>query len=36
MTLSVTPTGAACGAIVTGVKLSDDLSTDLVAELRAH
>jgi len=36
MTLTVTPTGAACGAVATGVDLSKALSEDLVAELRAH
>ncbi len=36
MTLSITPSGAACGAFVTGIDLTQDLSDDLVAELRAH
>ena len=36
MTLSVTPSGAACGASVAGIDLSRELSTDLVAELRSH
>ncbi|MEG9862848.1 MAG: TauD/TfdA family dioxygenase [Parvularculales bacterium] len=36
MTLTVTPTGASCGAFVTGVDLTVTLSADLVAELRAH
>ena len=36
MSLTVKPTGAPCGAIVTGVDLSQELSSDLVAELRAH
>jgi taurine dioxygenase len=35
MTLSVTPTGSICGALVQGVDLSRPLSTELVAELRA-
>ncbi len=36
MSLDVRPTGAACGAVVTGLDLKEDLSTDLVAELRAR
>ena len=36
MTLSVTPTGSACGAVVTGVDISRELPAELVAELRAH
>jgi taurine dioxygenase len=36
MTLSSEPTGAACGAFVNGVDLSQELSPDLVAEIRAH
>lgn len=36
MGLEVTTTGASCGAHVTGVDLSTPLSSDLVAELRAH
>ncbi len=36
MTLTITPTGSACGAMVTGVDISSDLSADMVAELRAH
>ena len=36
MSLTLTPTTATCGAIVTGIDLSRDLSSDLVAELRAH
>ena len=36
MTLTVTPTDAACGAVATGVDLTENLSEDLVAELRAH
>ncbi|MDG1691775.1 MAG: TauD/TfdA family dioxygenase [Alphaproteobacteria bacterium] len=36
MPLTVTPTGSSCGAFVTGVTLSQPLSADLVAELRAH
>lgn len=35
MSLTVTPTDASCGAFVTGVDLSQELSVDLVAELRA-
>ena len=36
MSFSVTPTGAACGAFVTGVDLAQDMSADLAAELRVH
>jgi taurine dioxygenase len=36
MTFKVTPTGSACGAVVTGVDLTQKISADLVAELRAH
>lgn len=36
MTLNVKPTGAICGAIVTGIDLAQELPADLVAELRAH
>ena len=36
MTLTVTPSGAACGATITGVDLTQELSDDLVAEIRAH
>ena len=36
MALEVVPTGSACGAVVTGIDLSQELSPDLVAELRAH
>lgn len=36
MSLKVEPTGAVCGAVVTGIDLRDDLSDDLVAELRSH
>ena len=36
MTLTVTPSGAACGATITGVDLTQPLSDDLVAEIRAH
>jgi len=36
MSLNVEPTGAICGAVVTGIDLREDLSADLVAELRAH
>ncbi len=35
MTLTVTPTGAACGAVVTGLDLSQEVSADLIATLRA-
>lgn len=34
MSLTVTPTGAACGALISGVDLSQPLSDDLVAQLR--
>jgi len=36
MSLSIESTGAPCGAIATGVDLSQPLSADLVAELRHH
>ena len=36
MTLTVTPSGAACGATITGVDLTQPLSDDLVAEIRSH
>lgn len=36
MSLKVEPTGAICGAVVTGIDLRQDLSDDLVAELRSH
>ncbi|MBF2754692.1 MAG: TauD/TfdA family dioxygenase [Gammaproteobacteria bacterium AqS3] len=36
MSLSIQPTGAACGAFVTGVDLTQDISADLAGELRAH
>jgi len=36
MAFEVNPTGAICGAVVTGLDLRDDLSPDLVAELRHH
>lgn len=36
MSLTITPTGAACGAHVTGIDLRADHSEDLIAELRAH
>ena len=36
MSLNVSPTGAVCGAVVTGIDLSQELPADLVAELRAH
>ena len=36
MPLTVTPTGAPCGAIATGVDLSEDLSDEQVAELRSQ
>ena len=36
MTLTVTPSGAACGATITGVDLTQPLSDDLIAEIRAH
>ena len=35
MTLSVIPTGEACGAVVTGVDLTKDLSPQTVADIRA-
>ena len=36
MTLQVAPSGASCGATITGVHLDQPLSADLVAEIRAH
>ena len=36
MALKIEPTGAICGAIATGIDLKDDLSPDLVEELRHH
>lgn len=36
MSLKVEPTGARCGAVITGVDLRESLSDDLVAELRSH
>ena len=36
MGLNVEKTGAACGALVTGVDLTQDLSDDLIGEIRAH
>ena len=36
MTLNVTPSGATCGAILTGIDLSQDLSDDTIAEIRSH
>ena len=36
MSLTITPTGSICGAVVTGVDLAQELSADLVAELRSH
>ena len=35
MTITVTPSGQACGAAVTGVDLSEDLGDSLVADIRA-
>ena len=36
MGLNVKKTGAACGAFVTGLDLTQDLSDDIVGEIRAH
>lgn len=36
MPLTVTPSGQACGAAVTGVDLSQPISADLAGEIRAH
>ena len=36
MSLKVDPSGASCGASITGVQLNQSLSDDLVAEIRAH
>lgn len=35
MSINVSPSGASCGAFITGVDLSKPLSADIVAELRA-
>lgn len=36
MSFKVEPTGAICGAVITGIDLREELSQDLVAELRSH
>ena len=36
MSLNVQPSGASCGATITGVQLNQSLSNDLVAEVRSH
>ncbi|MEL0088825.1 MAG: TauD/TfdA family dioxygenase, partial [Halieaceae bacterium] len=36
MSLQVTPTDAACGAVVTGVDLTTHLDQSAIDELRAH
>ena len=36
MTLTVKPSGECCGATITGITLSHSLSSDLIAEIRAH
>ena len=36
MSLTVVPSGASCGATITGVQLNQSLSDDLIAEIRAH
>ncbi len=36
MSLTISPTKASCGAVVSGVDLSKKISSDLIAELRAH
>lgn len=36
MTVAVKPSGACCGATITGVRLDRPLTPDLVAELRTH
>jgi taurine dioxygenase len=36
MSLKVAPSGASCGATITGVQLNQLLSDDLIAEIRAH
>ena len=35
MTITITPTGEACGAVITGVDLTRPLSDETIAELRA-
>ena len=36
MSLQVTPTGAACGAVITGVDLTQDVDQSVIDEIRAH
>lgn len=36
MSLTITPSGSVCGAVATGVDISQELSEDMVAELRGH
>lgn len=36
MAITVHPSGAACGATITGVDLSEPLAADCIAEIRAH
>ncbi|MEM1188976.1 MAG: TauD/TfdA family dioxygenase [Pseudomonadota bacterium] len=36
MALTITPSGASCGAQVTGISLAEALPEDLILELRAH
>lgn len=36
MSLTITSTGSICGAVVSGIDLRQNLSSDLIAELRAH
>ena len=36
MTLQVKPSGASCGATITGVQLNQPMCADLVSEIRAH
>ena len=36
MTLNIEPTGAVCGAVATGIDLSQPLPAELIAEIRGH
>lgn len=36
MSLKITPTGAACGAVATGIDIASELSGDLIDEPRSH
>ena len=36
MSLTVTPTGSSCGAVATGIDLTESVSPEIVSELRSH